>query len=117
MSNVLPNPKKEVTTNNSISKVAEIIKLLPKHVSSAKLIHENPTMGFYQFEATGNGLFSTGMYIEISLHEITENKTRLVLEGRRKIGWIDVSTEYSETINYMNGTISMIGKGLRGELK
>lgn len=117
MSYPVKNPVKEVITNHSVSKIVDVIKELPKFATSATLTHENPTMNFFQYTAKGKGLFSTGMLIDITLHPISPDQTKIILEGRRMIGWIDNTVELSETENYLTGTLSMMGKGLRGELK
>lgn len=117
MSYPVKNPIKEVITNYPLSKVVDVIKELPKFASSATLTHENPTMNYFQYTAKGKGLFSAGMLIDITLHPVSQEQTKIVVEGRRLIGWIDNTVELSETENYLTGTLSMMGKGLRGELK
>ena len=113
---VVPNPKKEIRTNYPIDEVRKVIKELPTFVNTAKLIIDNDTMNYYQFEAQGSNVFSFGLYLDICLHEISPTQTALHFEGRRKIGWINSTAEITETYNYISGCINMIGKGLRGEL-
>lgn len=114
---VVPNPKREVRINYNIDSVRDAVKSLREHVKPTTLSIENDTMNFYQFEAPAKGIFSLGMYLEISLHEISENRTLIQFEGRRKLGWINSGHEVTETYNFINGCISMLGKSLRGELK
>ncbi|MDQ3108852.1 MAG: hypothetical protein M3R17_03065 [Bacteroidota bacterium] len=114
---VVPNPKREVRINFNIELVREVLKSLPKHVAPTELAIANDTMNFYQFKAPPKGVFSLGMLLEISLHEISEKQTIIQFEARRVIGWIDSTHEVTETYNFINGCISLLGKGLRNELK
>ncbi|MCX6311223.1 MAG: hypothetical protein NT084_06240 [Bacteroidetes bacterium] len=114
---VVPNPKREVRINFNIEEVKKALKTLPEFVKPTILKIANDTMNFYQFEAPAKGIFSMGMFLEISLHEISEKQTVIQFEGRRAIGWIDSTHETTETYNFINGCISMLGKALKGELK
>ncbi len=114
---VVPNPKKELRIRFQIDEIRTAIKSLPKFAATATLVISNDTMNYYQFTAKGEGLFSTGLILEISLHEITNEITEIRFEGRRAIGWIDRITEVNATYNYINGCISLIGKVLTQEVK
>lgn len=114
---VVPNPKKEVRVNAPAAKVKEVINSLPDFVKPTKINIANDLMGFYQFEAPTSGLFSLGMLLELCVHEVSDNQTLIQFEGRRKVGWINSTHEIGETNNFILGCISLIGKGLKGELK
>jgi hypothetical protein len=114
---VVPNPKKEVRIKFPIALIRTAIKSLPKFATTATLVISNDTMNYYQFTAKGEGFFSTGLILEISLHEVTNEITEIRFEGRRAIGWIDRTTEITATYNYINGCISLIGKVLTGEVE
>ena len=114
---VVQNPKKEVTIKFPIAEVRNGIKALPEFAKSATLVISNDVMNYYQFTAKGEGFFSTGLILEISLHEQAPDQTEIRFEGRRAIGWIDNTNEITATYNYINGCISLIGKVLTGEAK
>ena len=113
----LPNPIKEVSTAFPIAKVKEAIKQLPNYTESATIIYSSDAMGFYKFEVIKKGIFNFGMLLDISVHEISENQTKIMLECRRRIGWIDLSPEYAECVEYIVGCIGLLGKVLTGEVK
>jgi|GEM_PF-1685732 len=114
---VVPNPKREVRIAYNIEEVKAAIKALDKHVKPTTLTTQIDNMNFYQFTAPASGIFSLGMLLEISVHEISEKQTLLQFEGRRSFGWIDSTHEIGETYGFINGCINMLGKVLRGELK
>ena len=117
MSVVVSNPKKEVTIKFPIAEVRKAIKSLPEFATTATLVISNDTMNYYQFTAKGEGLFSTGLILEISLHEVSNENTEIRFEGRRAFGWIDNTSEITATYNYINGCINLTGKVLTGEVK
>lgn len=113
----LPNPQKEASTKFPIEKVKEAIKQLPNFTESAVIVYSSDVMGFYKFEVIKKGIFNFGMFLDISVHEVSENQTRIILECRRRIGWINLSSEYAECVEYMVGCIGLLGKVLTGEVK
>jgi hypothetical protein len=114
---VVPNPKKEVRIKFPIDKVKEVIKSLPEYAKTTTLAVSNDTMNYYQFTAKGEGFFSLGLILEVSVFEITSEITEIRFEGRRAIGWIDNTSEITATYNYINGCISLTGKVLTGVAK
>lgn len=114
---VVPNPKREVRIAYNIEEVKAAIKALEKHVKPTTLTTQIDNMNFYQFTAPASGVFSLGMLLEISVHEMSDKITLLQFEGRRSWGWIDSTHEIGETYGFINGCINMLGKVLRGELK
>jgi hypothetical protein len=114
---VINNPQKTVTANYPIKKVMEAIESLPQHAPSAELLWKSEPMNCFRFIAKGKGLWSAGMYVEIVLSPLGENLTQVNIECRRQLGWIDNATELTESVNYMLGCITLIGKVLSGEKK
>jgi hypothetical protein len=114
---VVPNPKREVRCAFNIEVVRAALKAIEPHVKPTKLSTSNDTMNFYIYEAPASGIFSLGMFLEISLHEVSPTHTLIQFEGRRALGWIDSTHEITQTYGFINGCISMLGKILRGELK
>lgn len=115
MSFALQNPSKTVTCNYSIAKVKAGVLSLPTHAKSATIIIESDSMNFYRFNATGKGLWSAGMYVEFALTPLGDNLTQIHIECRRQLGWIDNALELTESVNYMLGCITLLGKVLSGE--
>jgi len=116
MNFALINPTKQAKTKFNIEDVKKAVKELPNFTESAKIVYESDTMGFYKFEVTRKG-FNLGMFLDISLQEESSTHTLIILECRRRFGWIDVPTEYAECIEYMIGCIGLLGKALTGEAK
>lgn len=112
----LPNPTKQVKTNFPIAKAKEAVKQLPNFTANAKIVYSSDVMGFYKFEVEKKEIFNLGMILEIALHETSENHTLVILECRRRVGWIDRAVEYSECNDYMVGCIGLLGKVLTGEV-
>lgn len=92
---MLPNPKKIITVPLPIEKVSEIINNFLPILNSIKsgytLTSKSDLYNQWTFEKLE--LLSLGVYIDISLEEVSENKTKIEIEVRRKIGSFDKSFE------------------------
>jgi len=106
----ISNPQKEVQVNSSIETVRKGIKNIPTVAKGAKLIIENDFMGFYQFEIVGNSIFSVGVFLELSIHRVSETMCEIKFECRRKIGWIDDGMEASECYKTITDCIRILTK-------
>jgi hypothetical protein len=92
---MLPNPKKTITVPLPIDRVSEIINNFLPILNSLKsgytLTSKSDLYNQWTFEKLE--LLSLGVYIDISLEEVSENKTKIEIEVRRKIGSFDKSFE------------------------
>jgi hypothetical protein len=115
MSNVIPNPKRIVRVNIEQEKVRTAVKVLAKHVQPTKLTIENDIMNYYQFQSATKGL-DTGMFLEVCLHKVDNDKTDIHIEVRRVFGHINTIAEIDDAWGFVNGFTNMMGKALRGEI-
>ena len=83
--------KKIIIIYFPISKLNQTIVLIPQKDKTYKFTSKNDVFNLYTFEAPE--LVSFGVFIDISLSEISENKTTIEIEIRRKIGVLDKSHE------------------------
>ena len=83
--------KKTIIIYFPISKLNQTIVLIPQKDKTYKFTSKNDVFNLYTFEAPE--LVSFGVFIDISLSEISENKTTIEIEIRRKIGVLDKSHE------------------------
>jgi hypothetical protein len=111
----LPNPTKRIRISMPTNQVKEAVKKLQDFTKQAKLVALNDTTGFYRFDCKGQEAFSTGMLLELCVMEISDNITEVEMECRRVYGWIDRPIEYAESITFMGGCITLLGKVLTNE--
>jgi hypothetical protein len=113
---VIQNPTKEVLTKYPLDEVKKALDILDKHAASAALLFKSDPMNFYRYKATGKGLFNMGVFVEVALTPCPEG-TKIHVECRRAVGWIDNAAELTDTVEVMIGTITLLGKILTGEKK
>jgi DNA-directed RNA polymerase subunit RPC12/RpoP len=107
MIGAIPNPKKSITIDFPISKLKETIGFIPLTKDKAyKFTSKNEVFNLYTFEATE--CLSLGVYIDISLSEVSENKTTIDREVRRKIGAFDKAHEVTSANNHISKIIELI---------
>ncbi len=110
MIGVIPNPKKTITIDFPLDKVKVSIERVEKLDKKYKFTKSNPIFNQTTFEATE--FLSLGVYIDINLSSVNENKTEITIEIRRKIGSFDQSHEVSNANKHIDTMFEIIGKGL-----
>ncbi len=107
MIGAVPNPKKTITIDFPIKKLKETIVFIPlTKEKTFKFTSKNEVFNLYTFETTE--LLSLGVYIDISLSEVSENKTTIEIEVRRKIGAFDKSFEITNANSHISKIIELI---------
>jgi DNA-directed RNA polymerase subunit RPC12/RpoP len=107
MIGAVPNPKKTITIDFPISKLKETIGFIPLTKDKAyKFTSKNEVFNLYTFEATE--FLSLGVYVDISFSEVSENKTTIEIEVRRKIGAFDQAHEVTSANNHISKIIELI---------
>lgn len=91
MIGVIPNPKKSFQIDKSINEIYLAIEHLPLFSQKYKIFKSNKTLNLFTFEATE--LLSLGVYIDINCSSLTESKTEITIEVRRKVGTFNQSHE------------------------
>lgn len=92
MIGAIPNPTKKVTIDFSVDKVKQGIKDIPKAMSKYKFTKENQM--FNQITLEASEFLSLGVFIDFNLNPVSDNRTEINLEVRRKMGafdnWVEV---------------------------
>jgi hypothetical protein len=91
MIGVIPNPKKSFQIDKSINEIYLAIEHLPLFSQKYKIFKSNKTLNLFTYEATE--LLSLGVYIDINCSSLTESKTEITIEVRRKVGTFNQSHE------------------------
>ena len=106
MSFGIPNPTKKVTVNFPIDVVKKAVKNFPLCNSKYNFFEEHEVMNTYIFEALE--FLSLGVYIDVCLNEISETKTEINIEVRRKLGAFDEWYEVSKAGRHINSLLTNI---------
>jgi hypothetical protein len=104
MSGVIPNPKKTLEIDFSLNQIKNSIEYITFKNSKYKLFQKNDVINQYSFQ--GMEFLSLGVYIDINLTTVNENKTKIDIEVRRTMGAFDKPSE----INKANDHIQNITK-------
>lgn len=85
---MIPNPKKTVVIDFSITEIKNAIVKIPSQFDkNYTLDKQNDLLNQFTFSATE--FLSLGVYVDINLNYVTETKTSIEIEVRRKIGAFD----------------------------
>ena len=89
---MIPNPKKVVVVNSTIEDIKVALIRIPTHVDKGyTLIKYDEFLN--QFTFSGSEFLSLGVFIEVNLNYVSENKTSIEIEIRRKLGAFDNALE------------------------
>ena len=114
---MLPNPKKIITVPLPIEKVSEIINNFLPILNSIKsgytLTSKSDLYNQWTFEKLE--LLSLGVYIDISLEEVSADKTKIEIEVKRKIGSFDKSFEVQLAGEHIANILKSIELGTKPE--
>lgn len=106
----IPNPKKSLTIDFSIEQVKKGVNNLYLINNEYILFNSNEIFNQYTFEALE--FLSLGVYIDINLTSINENRTEVTIEVRRKIGTFDQSHEVTKANNHIQSVIENLSKSI-----
>ncbi len=110
MIGAIPNPIKTHIVSFPIEKVKVAVERITKISKKYKLTSSNTV--FNQTTLEAYELLSLGVYIDISLSEIAENKTQITVEVRRKIGSFNQSSEVTYANIHLNKIFEFLGKAI-----
>jgi hypothetical protein len=108
MNGVIPNPKKTIEIDFSIDQLKNSIEYITYKNSKYKLFQKNDVINQYSFQ--GMEFLSLGVYIDINLTSLNENKTRIDIEVRRTIGAFDKPTEINKANDHIQNITKFIGE-------
>jgi len=95
----IPNPKKSIQVDFPLEKVKLSVKNIGVLNNKYKFTKSNEIFNQYTYEAME--FLSLGVYIDINLNSVTENKTEIVVEVRRKLGSFDQSHEVTKANEHL----------------
>ena len=115
MIGAIANPTKKVTVEFPLSKVQEGVLNISKIYKEYKLEKQNPMFNQYTFEASE--FLSLGVYIDINLSQVSDNRTEIQIEVRRKLGAFDNWVEVQNANEHIQKIIDGISKTFTGDTK
>lgn len=110
MIGAISNPKKTISVDFPLDKVKIGVERIDKLSKQYKFTKSNPIFNQTTFEATE--LLSFGVYIDINLSSINENKTEIAIEIRRKIGSFDQAHEVTKANQHIENLFETLAKGI-----
>lgn len=104
---MIPNPKKSVVVDFTLDEIKSVLIKLPKYFGNKYTLDaQNDLMSQYTFGALE--FLSLGVSIDINLNYVTENKTNIEVEVRRKIGAFDKSFEVQKANQHIQNIFNGI---------
>lgn len=104
----IPNPKKILSVDFPIDKVRESVKNISVLSSKYKFNSSNEIFNQYTYESYE--FLSLGVYIDINLNSVTDHKTEITIEIRRKLGTFNESHEVTHANNHIVNIINYIAQ-------
>lgn len=95
----IPNPKKTTIVDFPIERVKLSVQNISLINNKYKFSNSNEIFNQYTFQAVE--FLSLGVYIDINLNKVDENKTEITVEVRRKIGTFDQSYEVTKANEHL----------------
>lgn len=95
----IPNPRKILHIDSPLGRVKESAKNISLLNSKYKLHSCNEIFNQYTYESFE--FMSLGVYIDINLNAISENKIEITVEVRRKLGTFNESHEVTHANNHI----------------
>lgn len=112
---MIPNPRKKVTVDFTVPEIKSALVKIPTYFNNKYTLDKiNDLLNQFTFGALE--FLSSGVFADINLNYITETKTEIIVEVRRKIGafdqWFEVQKANQHIDNLFNG-ISVLLTNLR----
>ena len=108
MIGVIPNPSKKVTVEYPLSQVKQGFENLPKVVKKFKLHQKNDMFNGYVYDVSE--FLSLGVYIDVNLSSVNDNRTEINIEVRRKLGAFDQWVEVQNASEHISNIIEILPK-------
>jgi len=110
MINAIPNPKKSLTIDFSMGNTKKGVERISIVHDKYKLVNRNDIVNQFTFDALE--FLSLGVLIDINLSSITEDKTTIDIEIRRKVGTFNQSHEVTSANNHIAKIIELFSIGI-----
>lgn len=102
----IPNPKKTTQVDFPIERVKLSVLNISLENDKYKFSKSNEIFNQYTYEAFE--FLSLGVYIDINLNKITDEKTEITVEIRRKLGTFNQSYEVTRANNHLDKIFNII---------
>jgi hypothetical protein len=106
----IPNPQKKFSIDFSIEKAKIGVERIPLLSTKFKLVTKNDVINQFTFEALE--FLSLGVFVEINLSRMDENKTEVNIEIKRKVGSFNQAHEVTNANNHLSNLVELLSKGL-----
>jgi len=104
---MVPNPIKSIVVDFTISEIKNCLSKIPKHFSNKYTLDKhNDLLNQSTFSALE--FLSLGVYIDVNLNYVSETKTNIVVEVRRKIGAFDQTFEVQKANQHIENIFNGI---------
>ncbi|SHE49286.1 TM2 domain-containing protein [Chryseobacterium vrystaatense] len=104
----IPNPKKILNVDFPLDRVKESVKNITLLNSKYRIHSSNEIFNQYTYESYE--FLSLGVYIDINLNSMSENKTEITVEIRRKMGTFNESHEVTHANQHIVNIVNYIAK-------
>jgi len=104
----IPNPKKSTQVDFTTERVKLSVENIPSINNKYKFTSANVIFNQYTYEALE--FLSLGVFIDINLNAISENKTEITVEVRRKLGSFNQSHEVTKANEHLVKIFDAIAK-------
>jgi len=111
MIGVIPNPSKTITIELPCAKITEVMPLISILHPKYKETSSDDLLKLFVFEASE--FLSLGVYIDITLEVLSETKTGVTVEVKRKIGAFDQAQEVRYGNEHISRIFELISKALK----
>lgn len=102
----IPNPKKSTVVDFPLDRLKLSVQNLSLINNKYKFTKANEIFNQYTFEALE--FLSLGVYIDINLNSVSENKTEITVEVRRKLGSFNQAHEITKANEHLDKIFSSI---------
>lgn len=104
----IPNPKKSLSVDFPIERVRQGVKNLYLINKKYRLFSSNEIFNQYTYESYE--FLSLGVYIDINLNSLSESKTEITIEIKRKLGTFNESHEVTHANNHITNIVNYIAQ-------
>ncbi|WP_430827188.1 TM2 domain-containing protein [Chryseobacterium indologenes] len=104
----IPNKKKTLHVDFSLDRIKECAKNITLINSKYRLFSSNEI--FNQFTYESFEFLSLGVYIDINLNSVSDNKTEISIEIRRKIGTFNESHEVTHANDHIVNIVNYLSQ-------
>ena len=106
---MISNPKKNVVLDRNISEIKTAIKRIPSYFNEKYTVEaENELLNQYTFKAFE--LLSLGVFVDINLNSLSETKTDIIIEIKRRFGAFDTEVEVSNANDHIKNMFNAISE-------